>query len=218
MINETKTLDTSQTITEESIPIDKDLVEFQREWVLWENYQMKDGKSIPWEESIKQIVSFKDVITFWQFWNNYHCANPKNFIFDGERFAYFFIEKKRIDGLNLFSKGISPKWEDSNNLGGRILNLLYDIKEEFEEFLSAIEKVWLEIVLMLIGESLPASRFVNGIRLIDKSKFKYKSMYRIEVWLSPSVNREENQEEFLKLKEFLKETCGSTVEDKEIKL
>lgn len=217
MINETKILDSSQAISEESIPIDVNLVEFQREWVLWENYQLKEGKFSSWEDSIKQIVCFKDLITFWQFWNNYHCSSPRNFIFDGERFAYFFEEKKRIDGLNLFFKGISPKWEDKHNDGGRILNVLYDIKDEFDEFLPAIETVWLDLVLMLIGESLPASKYINGIRLIDKSKFKHKSIYRIEIWLNPEVNDEKALEEYKSLKDFLQDKCGSIVEDKEIK-
>ena len=56
--------------------------------------------------------------------------------FDGDRFVYFFKDKKRINGLNLFLKGITPKWEDSYNNGGRILNVLYDIKEYHDQFLS----------------------------------------------------------------------------------
>ncbi len=216
MFNEQKELNSSQAISDESFPIDINMVEFQREWVLWENYQAKEGKIEDWKEQIKQVASFKDLLTFWQFWNNYECSIPKNFIFDGERFVYFFEEKRRIDGLNLFIKGITPTWEDEHNKGGRIVNVLWDIKEGYEEFLSAIENVWLDLVLMLLGESLPASKFINGIRLIDKSKFRQKSFYRIEIWLNAGIMMEETKDEFSKLKNFLGDKCHSTVEDKPI--
>lgn len=214
MINDQSILDTSQAITESDFPIEISKVQFQRDWVFWENYQNRDGKTPSWEDSIKQIISFSDLLTFWQFWNNYYCNKPNNMFFDGDRFVYFFKDKKRIDGLNLFLKGITPKWEDVNNNGGRILNVLYDIKEDHDQFLSEIEKVWLDLVLMLLGESLPASKHINGIRFIDKCKHRQKALYRIELWLNPTINA--NLSEIEQLKDFLKSKCESEVEDKPI--
>jgi hypothetical protein len=165
MINETNNTDTSQA-TEEISEIELNKVEFQRSWVFWENYQQKEGGNSSWEDSIKKVVQFSDLITFWQFWNNYPGAVPKNFVFDGERLVYYFENKKRIDGLNLFVEGVVPKWEDPKNSGGRILHLLYDIKQDLHEFLFYMEESWLKLVLLLIGESMPASKYVSKVKLI----------------------------------------------------
>lgn len=161
MINENKLSNTSQA-TDDISEIELTKVELKRVWIFWENYQFKEGgSSNNWDDSIKKVLSFSDLITFWQFWNNYPGAIPKNFVFDGERMVYYFENKRRIDGLNLFAEGIAPKWEDPQNSGGRILHLLYDIKQDLHEFLDLIEEYWLKLVLLLIGESLPASKYVS---------------------------------------------------------
>lgn len=162
MFNENKNINkTSSSPEEDLLEVELSKVEFARDWVFWENYQPKENNNTSkWEESMKEVVEFSDLVTFWQFWNNYPGANPKNFVFDGERLVYFFEKKKRIDGLNLFVKGIAPKWEDSQNDGGRSLQLLYDVKMDLHEFLDVIGENWLRLVLLLIGESLPASKYV----------------------------------------------------------
>lgn len=207
----------AQDVDETTNQIDICKVEFNKTWILWENYQLKEGVILDWEKSFKKIIAFNDLITFWQFWNNYPCAIPKNFIYDGDKMTYFFNEKKRIDGLNVFAEGIMPKWEDSNNNGGRIVNLLYEIKENFTEFLDAIENYWLDLVLSVIGGSIPAAKHINGIRFIDKCKPRQKMLYRFEVWLNPSINRPEEEEELTRLKDYLRDNYGSEVEDKPIK-
>lgn len=165
MINETNISNTSQ-VEEDISQIELTKVEFKRVWIFWENYQSKESSNSNWDDSIKKVVSFSDLITFWQFWNNYPGAVPKNFVFDGERLVYYFENKKRIDGLNLFVDGVVPKWEDPQNSGGRILHLLYDIKQDLHEFLDVIEEYWLKLVLLLLGESLPASKYVSFIDII----------------------------------------------------
>lgn len=160
MINEKRILDASQTIASDLTEIDKSMIEFQRTWVIWENYTPKEGV-LEYKDSIKEVTKFSDLLTFWQFWNNYPGSVPKNFVFDGERNVYFFEKRMRIDGLNLFAEGIVPKWEDKNNSGGRSLHLLYDIKQELDEFLDLLEKYWLDLVLMLLGESIPFSKYVS---------------------------------------------------------
>lgn len=164
MINENKDYETTSSSPKKDISeIDISKVKFARDWVFWENYQLKDNNPSNWEDSMKEVVEFSDLITFWQFWNNYPGSNPKNFVFDGEKLVYFFENKKRIDGLNLFVKGVVPKWEDSQNSGGRCLQLLYDVKIDLHEFLDVIGENWLKLVLMLIGESLPSSKHVRKI-------------------------------------------------------
>ena len=43
MINEKRILDASQTIASDLTEIDKSMIEFQRTWVIWENYTPKEG-------------------------------------------------------------------------------------------------------------------------------------------------------------------------------
>ena len=166
MINENINIDkTSQAQEDDLVEVKLSEVELARDWVFWENYQSKESgnNNSKWEEAIKKVVEFSDIISFWQFWNNYPLANVKDFIFNGERLVYFFETKNRVDGLNLFVKGIAPKWEDIQNSGGRILHLLYDIRNDLLEFLDCIGDYWLKLVLLLIGESMPGAKYVSYI-------------------------------------------------------
>jgi hypothetical protein len=73
-------------ITTETEKIELSRVKFQRHWVLWENYEPRSlGKQVDWSETIKNIFSFNDIISFWQFWNEYPGSNPANIFFNGER-------------------------------------------------------------------------------------------------------------------------------------
>jgi hypothetical protein len=68
---------------EETVELSK--VKLQRKWVIWENYEAKSGEKLEWSKSIKQVYTFNDVVSFWQFWNNYPGANPSNIFYNGER-------------------------------------------------------------------------------------------------------------------------------------
>lgn len=168
MNNETTFLDQVDAVPEDSKTVDKKLVEFQRTWVLWENY-LQDKKADAenadkdkdWNTQIKKVFSFNDLITFWQFWRAYPGSDPKDIFYDGERYIYFFHTKRRIEGLNLFNEGIQPEWEDPQNSKGRILQLQYEIKSDIDDFLALIKQFWLRLVLLLIGESLPCSKLVR---------------------------------------------------------
>lgn len=162
---EKQILDESCEVPNDLTTIPLSRVEFQRTWVVWENYTAKENnqQQFSYNDSIKEITEFSDLITFWQFWNSYPGAIPKNFVYDGERSVFFFEKKMRIDGLNIFSKGIIPKWEDSNNKGGRTLHLLYDVKQDLDEFLNLLERYWLDLALMLLGESFPFSQYVSQL-------------------------------------------------------
>jgi hypothetical protein len=70
---------------EESKTIDESLVKLQRTWVFWENYESKSGEKLEWSQSIKKVFSFDDIISFWQFLNNYPGSNPANIFYNGER-------------------------------------------------------------------------------------------------------------------------------------
>ena len=74
-----------ENILEESDQVDKSKVQFQREWAFWENYDTKSGGKLDWKESIKKIIKFNDIISFWQFWNSYPGSDASNIFFNGDR-------------------------------------------------------------------------------------------------------------------------------------
>ena len=64
--------------------VDLNLIKLSRRWVFWENYENKEkGNKIDWELSIKKIFKIDDIITFWQFWNNYPGSDPPAIFFNG---------------------------------------------------------------------------------------------------------------------------------------
>jgi hypothetical protein len=63
--------------------------------------------------------------------------------------------------LNVFEKGIDPKWEDSRNNYGRTLTMQYEVSSDLENFLTTIQSSWLKLMLMLLGESIEGSSYVN---------------------------------------------------------
>jgi hypothetical protein len=77
----------------------------------------------------------------------------------------FYEQKLRIVGLNLFEEGISPKWEDPRNNYGRTLTMQYTIKEsdDLETFLLSSQNYWMKLMLLLVGESIESSKYVNCI-------------------------------------------------------
>jgi hypothetical protein len=175
MKNESIIIDKDQAVPVDSKVIEKKLVELQRSWIFWENYQIdvqshQNNENKDWNAQIKRVFNFSDLITFWQFWNTYPGSIPKDVFYNGDRFIYFFDTRKRIDGLNLFVEGISPKWEDPENAGGKILALQYDIRDDLEGFLDYASHYWRQLILELIGETLPCA---NLVRNIFNIKFKF---------------------------------------------
>jgi hypothetical protein len=71
---------------DESTEVELSKVKLQRTWVFWENYESKEkNKSLDWSQMMKPIFSFNDIISFWQFWNEYPGSNPSNIFYNGER-------------------------------------------------------------------------------------------------------------------------------------
>jgi len=81
-----------KTFTKVDVPeteeetIEKDKVVFNRTWTFWETYEPKIKSSgSDWGVHIKKIFSFKDIISFWQFWNSYPGSNFSEVFFNGEQ-------------------------------------------------------------------------------------------------------------------------------------
>lgn len=69
---------------EHSELVDMKLVRLSRNWVFWENYEGKPPSTkLDWEDSIKKIFEFNDIISFWQFMNNYQGSDLSEIFFNG---------------------------------------------------------------------------------------------------------------------------------------
>ena len=187
---------------EESDTIEKEKVLLKRTWSFWENYDLKDKKEKKdYSKLLKEIYTFNDIISFWQFWNKYPGSNTKNIFFNGENIKFFFKEKLRIIAMNLFESGVRPEWEDSKNKKGKVLTQEYLIETGLEEFLTKITEIWIKLICYLIGEIIPHCNNINGIRFVDKAKFGYYKniIFRIEIWVNSQMNAQDVEE----LKKFL---------------
>ena len=187
---------------EESDTIEKEEVLLKRSWSFWENYDLKDKKEKKdYSKLLKEIYTFNDIISFWQFWNKYPGSNTKNIFFNEENIKLFFKEKLRIIAMNLFESGIRPEWEDSKNKKGKVLTQEYLIETGLEQFLTEITEIWIKLICYLIGEIIPHCNNINGIRFVDKAKFGYYKniIFRIEIWVNSQMNVQDVEE----LKKFL---------------
>ena len=199
-------MEESETKLDNSIEKEKEKVLLNRSWSFWENYESKTHEEKNYSKLLKEIFSFKDLISFWQFWNKYPGSDSKQIFYNGDCIKYFFKEKYRIIAMNLFEKGIKPEWEDKKNKGGKVLILEYIINQELEQFLNIVNQSWIKLLCYLIGETLPYSEYINGVRFVDKTKFgKSKNIiFKFEVWVNSSL-KEKGLEE---LKQFLSKDFG----------
>jgi len=192
----------------ESSSIEKEKIKLNRTWSFWENYEIKNKSEVGYSDSLKEIYSFDDIISFWQFWNKYPGNDTKKIFYNGEYITYFFKEKCRILAMNVFAKGIRPEWEDEKNKKGNIFILGYDIKTELDRFLYNVTNTWIKLIIYLIGEQLPHTNNINGIRFVDKTKLGKVVTFKFEVWVNSSMNKKEIEE----LRDFLsKNFCSGTI-------
>ena len=200
--------------TDKNIPLSS--VTFPRKWSFWESYIAKETK-LSYKDSMKNIFSWNDLITFFQFWNKYPGNEATKIFFDGNKIKYFFKEKFRISAMNIFVEGIRPEWEDPKNNGGKYLQFEYQIKlDDINIFSNRASNAWKKLALNTMSENFDGSNFINGIRFIDKTQFERGKiiMFRFEIWL----NKEIDEENLKKLVEYLKKELGcEVVEIKDIK-
>jgi hypothetical protein len=78
-------IESNNIYSEENIPreaesISENLTRLDQSWVIWENYSDKNNNYI-----LKDIFEFEDIITFWQFWNNYPGSDPTHIFSSGDK-------------------------------------------------------------------------------------------------------------------------------------
>ena len=79
--------------------------------------------------------------------------------------------------------------------------------KDLENFYFIISKIWNKIIIGLIGESLFNSKFINGIRFVDKTILNKKSMFRFEIW----VNKNLPEDEVKQCKELYEKEFGNSI-------
>lgn len=111
----------------------------QNSWTLW-YYDQEKGKT--WEQCQHQITTFDTVEDFWSLYN--HIKQP--------------TEIKSGNDYSLFKNNIRPMWEDEQNKnGGRWVISLQKFYRHND-----LDKLWLEVILCLIGEAFDFSEDICG--------------------------------------------------------
>ncbi|EDX09468.1 eukaryotic translation initiation factor 4E1 [Drosophila simulans] len=143
-------------------------------WTLW---YLENDRSKNWEDMQNEITSFDMVEDFWSLYN--HIKQPS--------------EIRVGSDYSLFKKGIQPMWEDpANKFGGRwVINMGRGSKAE-------LDKLWLDVLLILIGEAFENTEEVCGavINLRGKSN-------KISIWTANGHNELAVMEIGLKLRDLL---------------
>merc|ERR1711997_510707 len=131
----------------------------QNSWTLW---FFKNDKNRNWEDNQRSIITFNTVEDFWALYNLIELSSKLSAGCD----------------YSLFKEGIKPMWEDDRNRrGGRwVINL------NKSQRTSALDKIWLEVMLCLIGEAFDEhSKYVNGAVVSVRPKGD-----KIGMWLGDS--------------------------------
>ncbi|XP_057571178.1 eukaryotic translation initiation factor 4E type 1B [Hippopotamus amphibius kiboko] len=146
-------------------------------WALW---FFKNDRSRAWQDNLHLVTKFDTVEDFWAMYNNIQLASKLS---SGCDYA-------------LFKDGIEPMWEDNRNKrGGRWLVSLAKQQRHSE-----LDRLWLETLLCLIGESFEEhSREVCGTVISIRTKGD-----KIAVW----TREAENQQGVLHIGRVYKERLG----------
>jgi translation initiation factor 4E len=131
---------------------------------------------------MKELCAFKTIEDFWRYFN--HLPRPSEVFFDGENRKRIGPDQKIVEEYSLFKQGIEPEWGDPKNvIGGE-----WFCRQFFHS--DVLDLYWQNLVLGVIGETIedgideqnPMSSYVNGARVVDKSK--NFPMFKIELWLN----------------------------------
>ncbi|KAH8365417.1 hypothetical protein KR093_000272 [Drosophila rubida] len=128
-------------------------------WTLW---YLENDRNKSWEEMQNEITSFDMVEDFWSLYN--HIKPPS--------------ELKIGSDYSLFKKGIQPMWEDEiNKYGGRwVISIGRCSKLE-------LDKLWLDVLLILIGEAVQHTEEICGAVINLRSKSN-----KISIWTANGHN------------------------------
>lgn len=123
--------------------------------------------------NMQKVGEFHDLWSFWQNWSNLPHSDPRFFFSDQIKNEEKVPEgmSNSIESIGIFEDSIRPEWEDPQNKSG----CDFFSRIPFEQDMKGI---WEKTVFALIGETLPSSEEVTGVRIVDRGKF-----FKIEVWV-----------------------------------
>ncbi|CAG4976769.1 eukaryotic translation initiation factor 4E1-like [Colias croceus] len=147
----------------------------QNTWSLW---FYDNDRTKTWEENQIELTTFDTVEDFWRL---YHHIKAPSEIRQGHDYA-------------VFKKGIRPMWEDdANKMGGRWL-----ISLEKRQRNSDLDRFWLDVVLLLIGENFEHPEEICGAVVNVRAKLD-----KIAVWTADTTKQHAVIDIGRKLKEQL---------------
>lgn len=160
-------------------------MELNNKWTLYLHY--KDlGKF--YNDNLEKIIDISDIETFWRTFNNI----PKIYEIFSDGVSIKKIKRTNATpcAYSFFKDDIFPCWEDPNNRNG----FEYSIKNGTD--LKKLHTEWMECIIKLIGNKETILSHINGIRMVDCTKF-YSVLYRMEIWVDNEKYKTEI-EDFIK--------------------
>ncbi|MBA45252.1 MAG: hypothetical protein CMB31_01520 [Euryarchaeota archaeon] len=146
-------------------------MELSSKWSLYLHY--KDLGKL-YNDNIEKLIDISDIETFWRTFNNI----PK--IYDIFSDGVNIKKIKRVNAIpcaySFFRDDIFPCWEHSMNRNG----FEYSIKNGTD--LKKLHNEWMDCMLQLIGNNEPIMSHINGIRVVDCTKYS-SVLYRMEIWV-----------------------------------
>jgi len=144
-------------------------------WTFW--YQDSRDSKISWEEQVKPVAHVSFIEDFWQV---FHHIESVSALQEGQDYS-------------LFKEGICPDWSDFANMrGGRLIvnqnrpEVAHLAKEEARVRRERLEAMWMELLLILVGEGAGKhAHHVNGVTINIKKK-----QDRLAVWLRSAGDME----------------------------
>eukprot|EP00522_Entomoneis_paludosa_P011995 CAMPEP_0172442238 /NCGR_PEP_ID=MMETSP1065-20121228/2715_1 /TAXON_ID=265537 /ORGANISM="Amphiprora paludosa, Strain CCMP125" /LENGTH=270 /DNA_ID=CAMNT_0013192027 /DNA_START=109 /DNA_END=921 /DNA_ORIENTATION=- len=109
-----------------------------------------------------------------------HLPLPsRNFFLKGQHCA---APPQHVE-YSVFKKGVFPEWEDENCQGEWFVKHYFPPK--------VLDDYWFSLVKGIMSGKID-SRYVAGIRVVDKSHSKHP-LYRLELWLNTTVQKTRDQ-------------------------
>jgi hypothetical protein len=162
--------------------------ELNRNWTLF--FHAKD-KSRDYEKNTIKLIDISTIETFWGTIN--HTPTPLQLFSTGKNYDKILKirgESYKPNAFSFFEKGVSPQWDDPQNIKGAELSI-----RKFKG-LEEISDMWLESIINLVSENFDNSENIKGIRVVD-STLPNRPMYRIEYWFN-DVSKSEEIEKYIK--------------------
>ncbi|CAM9874397.1 unnamed protein product [Chrysoparadoxa australica] len=156
-------------------PEQEDNHPLQNEWcaVIWEHQMTK--QSADWGDNMQQLGTVNSVESFWKYFNN--IPKPSQVMSD-KTLGRRKVGGREIESYSVFKQGILPKWEDpANQPGGE-----WQLRMRGNSIsIQQVDRMWENVVLGMIGETVCAGDEICGARIVDKSRGG--PQYRLELWI-----------------------------------